>query len=169
MRSDETKKIKTLVPEDDSFLEVNKFELDREWVEQPGLYHKFSRKLAKCIEKLEIAENNVELVEAQLGQKIRENPEQFGCSKSTDKAVKDTVICHPLYQNAVAEVAKAKYNKSLLTGTCNALEQRKEGIQDLVKLHGKNYFADPRADSEEDKETMRNIEKRSVRSRGKME
>ena len=161
---EEVKK-KPLIPEDDSFLEINKFELDREWMEQSGLYQRFSRIYAKQIEKLERADSVRKLTEAQLGKDVRENPDKYDLRKATDAAVKETVICHPIYQNAVADAIKATYNVALLKGTCEAIQQRKSSLENLVKLFLNNYWADPRSDDEEFRDKIRDIEKKNVRKK----
>lgn len=152
--------------DDDSFLEIDMFQLHKEWANQPKLYRRYARKLAKAEKRSVQAEAGLKLAYAQSGEKIRDDPEAYNMRKVTDAAVEEKIYTMKQYQDAVEENAQAKYNMHLLRGTCEALRERRDALENLVKLHFGDYFAEPRADGD-DKEKFDLEEKRAARSRGR--
>jgi hypothetical protein len=163
------KKQKTpLVPESEDFLAIDKFSLDKEWVEQPKTYMTYARKLARATKRAVEAKAGIKLAYAQCGEKIRDDPEAYGLRKATEPAIEEKIYTMRQYQDAVAAHAQAEYNLSLLRGTCDALHQKKDALENLVVLHGRNYYAEPIA-PEEVREEVETRRKRSIRSRGREE
>ena len=80
--------------EDDefSFLDIDPYNLDEEWRDQPKLYGKWAKRLANARRDLEQAKANLELVEAELSIAIREDPSHYDIPKATDKAVEKVVL-----------------------------------------------------------------------------
>lgn len=126
------------------FLRINRARLDDEWAEQSNLVFKYSKMLAKSIQKENDLAAEVKVVEAELGQRIRNDPGEFGLVRSTDKSVTATVKTLDEYKQAVTNVSQAKYKSDLLRGAISALSHRKKALENLVRLFGMSYFADPR-------------------------
>lgn len=125
------------------FFEIDKFNLDKEWVRQPKLYHTFSTKLAGARRRHEEAKAFLELTEAELNMKIRSSPAVYGISKVTDKAIEAALAVNKKYLAARDAVIKAQYRVDLLNGAVRTLDHRKRALEDLVDLHLNDYFSRP--------------------------
>lgn len=138
--------------EDPDYLEPDKFRLDEELVRQPKLFRSEAVELAKARRDYAVAKSYLDLVEAELGKKIRERPLEYKVEKVTEEGVKTTVKLQKSYQAALQQVINAKYRQDLLEGTVEALRQRKGAVEKLVDLFLADYFAEvrtPKGKSEE--------------------
>jgi hypothetical protein len=94
--------------------------------------------------KLDDAKQALEVVKAEVDKKIRKNPEKFGIEKITENVIAATILINEEYQEAYAEYLTAKYESDMASGAVQAFEQRKSALENLVKLHGQQYFAGPK-------------------------
>ena len=150
-----------------SFTDIDLSRLEEEWVRQPKLFGKYSAKLADAKKDLSEAKATEEVVEAEIKRRIRRNPQKYGVNKVTEPAIKEAMILHPNYQSAVAAVTEAKHAVDVLEGLVNTLEHRKRTLENLVTLHGQNYFSKPRLRKESDAEVRDFYDKVSKRDRVK--
>lgn len=149
--------------EEPDFFLINEDELDREWVEQPRLYFRYAKKLALARRDLEQAKTNLEVVAADLSKKIRKDPGRFGIEKITDKTVESAVVTSKEYQQAQTTVTDAGYQVNLLVAAVSTLDHRKRALENLVDLHGMNYFSAPKARTNSGREAADDIRKRRAR------
>lgn len=147
---------------DTNILEINEFELDKEWIKQPATYHKFATKLAEAKYRLEEAKAKTELVKAELSSEIRIDPDLFGITKVTESVVASTILLQDQFKSTQAELFNQKHQVDLLQAVVTSLDHRKRALESLVSLHGQDYFSSPRADSK-NQETIDTIQKTSVR------
>ena len=85
------------------------------------------------------------------------------------------IILAEEYQYAQKLVFIAKHRVDVLSGAVTALDHRKKALENLVDLHGRNYFSTPRIDTrhlgsegiEKFKETVEDIENEKVKARNK--
>jgi hypothetical protein len=117
--------------------------LDCEWLGQAELMIKYTRHAAKVRMELDQSKQALDIVRAGLDKDIRELPKQYGLEKVTDKAVESTIITLMEYQEAFQEYLDAKYEADMAQGAVQAFQQRKDALQELVRLHGQSYFAGP--------------------------
>jgi hypothetical protein len=117
--------------------------LDVEWLGQPGLIFKYSKKSAEAQIILSNAKESLELCKATLDRKIRTNPEKFGIEKITETVVANTIIAQSDYAEANKEYQEAQFEVNIIRGVMDALNNKKSALENLVKLHGQNYFAGP--------------------------
>lgn len=119
-------------------------ELDINALAQADLYGKWAERsaIAKALE--ERLEWEVEKKEAELQGRIRKYPAQFGLESSTEAAVKAAVRVHKEYITAKEKYLDARAEAMLLDRAERSLDQRKRMIEELVKLHGQQYFAGPK-------------------------
>ena len=136
------------------FLDIDPDLLDEALLEQPRLAKRWLTKLAQAQFELDEAETSLKLMEAKLATRIRAAPENFGLSKVTDQAIKETIPLQAKYQRAVAAVNQAKHNVGVLKAMQTALDHRKRSLEKLVDLHGQHYFASPRVNDETMKEQV---------------
>lgn len=129
--------------------EFSKFHIDltrleEEWVNQPEMVERVSDKYVIAKKDCAIAEDNQELVEAQLKMKVMRDPQKFGLDKPTVDAIKATVQVQPQYREARLAVIEATYRVDKYKADLNTLEHRKKGLEKLVDLWTQSYFSTPR-------------------------
>ena len=117
--------------------------LDVEWLGQPGLIFKYSKKSAEVQQELSNAKEALELTKATLDKKIRTNPEKYGIEKITETVVANTIISQDDFKEANQVYQEAQFEVNILRGVMDALNNKKSALENLVKLHGQNYFAGP--------------------------
>ena len=151
---------------DPKILDIDEYQLDVEWKNQPGLYLRYSQELSEAKMEYEIAKSQLELTKAELDGAIREKPEDFGLDKITESAVSNAIILQEEYQDDLLLMQQAKYLVDALQGVVIALDHRKRALQGLVDLHGYNYFAEPRSKAP-DMTTRDSVEKKTTRTKGR--
>jgi hypothetical protein len=117
--------------------------LDVEWLGQPRLIFKYSKKSAEVQQELSNAKEALELTKATLDKKIRTNPEKYGIEKITETVVANTIISQDDFKEANQVYQEAQFEVNILRGVMDALNNKKSALENLVKLHGQNYFAGP--------------------------
>lgn len=123
---------------------IDKYNLDVECERQPALYEKWSRKWAIANARMEQLKAKRDLVEAELDSEVRSNPETYNITgRVTEQAIKVAVRQTNEWLNANHDLQEASLLANVLAGAKWAMEQRKEMISDLVRLHGSQYFARP--------------------------
>lgn len=128
--------------EDD--IRIDETALDLEWLDQAKLMMKYVRYAAKARMELDLAKERLDSVKAELDKNIRMNPEKYDLAKVTDAAVSATLLGLDDYTVANQTVIEAKYEADIASGAVRAFEQRKDALENLVKLHGQQYFAGPK-------------------------
>jgi hypothetical protein len=128
----------------DSLVEIDEFNLDREWLVQAKLFRRWAFKVADL--KLRVAERKaaLDLVKAELSLAIRSSPDAFGLKKATDAAVAECVLTQSEYKEALRKYNRARHALDQHQAVVEALEHRKAALEGWVKLHGQGYFAEPR-------------------------
>ena len=146
--------------------DVDKNRLDDEWIDQPRRYFNWAVQLEDARDSLEEAKAEFDVVKSEVDLAIRTNPDDYDLPKVTDKSVAAALITQPEYKEAQQAVFDAKYRVGVIQAAVTALDHRKRALEKLVDLHGQKYFASPRA-SENSREAMEEVEKGSLRRRGK--
>jgi len=129
-------------------LEIDEFKLDEEWVGQPRLYHAWAERAAEATYALDQAKSMLELAKATVDRDVRDNPANYGLAKITESVVANTVVASKDYQDAVKLVNEARKHNNLMAAAVAALDHRKRALENLVSLHGRDYFSSPRASRE---------------------
>ena len=124
-------------------IRIDETALDVEWLEQAGLMIKYTRHAAQARMELDQSKQALDIVKAEIDKDIRELPEDYGLTKVTDNAVAATIITQEEYKEAFQEYLDAKYEADMAQGAVQAFQQRKDALQELVRLHGQSYFAGP--------------------------
>jgi hypothetical protein len=118
--------------------------LDVEWCEQPEKMVKYCSIMAEAEKTMDLAKEKLEAVKAEIDKDVRSNPAKYGLDKITDKVAENTVVLQDQYKEASTAYINAKYEFKMAQGAVKAFEQRKDALENLVKLHGQSYFAGPR-------------------------
>ena len=127
--------------EDD--IRIDESSLDVEWLEQPRLMMKYTRHAVDMRQVMDLARENLDLCKAELDKEIRNDPESFGLAKITEGAINNTIIAQQEYKTASKQYLDAKYEYEVAQGAVRAFDQRKSALENLVRLHGQQYFAGP--------------------------
>lgn len=117
--------------------------LDIEWLDQPSLMMKYSSISAELHKKADLAKERVDWIKAELDQEIRANPEDFELSKITEATVAAAILQSSKYKKAMQEYLEIRFEWEISRGAVNAIEHKKSALENLVKLHGQQYFAGP--------------------------
>jgi hypothetical protein len=81
-----------------------------------------------------VAENHLKLVEAKLSIDIRQNPVNYGITKTTEDTIKATILIQPDYIEAQAAVVAAKSKLSETRAVCDALDAKRSSLKYLTEL-----------------------------------
>ena len=126
-------------------IHIDENQLDIEWLEQAGLMLKYCKHDAEMEQNLEIEKTKLDLLKSELDSQIRKNPTDFGIdTKITEAVILNAVIATEEYQEAYLTYLDAKYERDMGRNIVKAFSQRKDALENLVKLHGQSYFAGPR-------------------------
>lgn len=137
--------------------------LDIEMREQPRLMLKYTRHLAVTRKQVDEAKQNLDIKKAEVDRKIRENPEAYGIEgKVTEGAITSALLTEDDYIDAQKDFLDAKFEMDMAQGAVNAFEQRKSALENLIKLHGMNYFAGPKVPRDLSAEIQKREDQRNI-------
>lgn len=125
-------------------IKIDETALDVEWLEQASLMIKYARHAADCRMNLDLAKERVDYVKAELDKAIRENPKEFKMEKITESAIQNVIITQRKYMDAEEKLIHARYELDIANAAVRAMDARKDALENLVRLHGQQYFAGPR-------------------------
>jgi len=132
-------------------IEINKYRLDEEFVQQASLYLKYSTSACKAKRDMDIAKEELDILESTLRKDIKTNPQMFvDMGKSKKGLTNDDVIgiikTQESWQEASHKLIEIKYKNEKLWGAVRAFEQRRSSLDNLVKLSISNYYATPQSE-----------------------
>lgn len=128
---------------DDMFIDEDKLEI--EWLEQGSLALEYGDYLSYCQEMLTRAEEKVKVIRSKIYLWVLKNPKKYlGDGKITDKSIEAVTRTHKKHLQAKEEWIKAQrsYNDAK-NAQWEISATRKAALENMVKLHGQNYFAGP--------------------------
>lgn len=122
---------------------IDESSLDVEWLNQPRLMMQYGRHASETKLEADKAKERVEVVRAELDRDIRSDPEKYDLSKITETVVQNTITLQDEYQEAYNTYLEAKYEFDMALNAVRAIDQKKAALENLVRLHGQQYFAGP--------------------------
>ena len=125
-------------------LEIDSEALDIEFLNQASLFMRYAKHSANMRKLVDEAKQNLDIVKAKTDSDIRKRPKAYGLEKVTDKAIDAAILIHRGYQRANQYFLNAKYEADMASSAVQAMNIRKESLENLAKLHGQSYFAGPR-------------------------
>jgi len=126
-------------------IRIDETALDIEWLEQPALFMKYSKHLAQMRKEVDEAKQNLDIKDAEVDRKIRETPEAYGIEgKVTEGAIKSAKLTEDEFQEAQKHYLEVKFEMDMAQGAVNAFSQRKDALENMVRLYGQQYFSGPR-------------------------
>jgi len=148
-----------------NIFEIDQYNLDKEWIRQPSLYHQYAVELADARRDWEEAKRARDVARAEADMAIRRNPESFGLVKITEKAIEATIPTVAAVRVAEDNVIECRHAVDILSAASDALEHRKRALEGLVSLFLADYFSSPRPPKGAE-EKMSQAEKKSARKKG---
>ena len=145
-------------------IKIDETALDFEWFDQPVKMMEYSTHAAQMKSNLDKAKEALDFVKAELDSVIRSDPEAFGLKKATDKAIELTILLQEGYKQATKRYLEAKFESDVAFAAVKAFEQRKDALENLVRLHGQQYFAGPKVPRNLSQEVQRKYDQRKVDS-----
>ena len=122
---------------------IDESALDVEWLDQPRLMLRYAKHAAKTRLEVERVKEKLDIVRAELDKKIRMDPEAFEIVKLTETFITSTILTQKEYQEANEEYLEAVYESNMAQGAVRAIDGKKTALENLVRLHGQQYFAGP--------------------------
>ncbi len=146
-------------------VDIDPYRLDKEWVEQPVLYHEHAVAAVVARKVWEQAKARLEVVKAEIDIEIRRDPDAYELPKVTETVIASAVTSQKIVQEAVKRVIDAKEDLGYIEAALTALDHRKKALEKLVELETRDYHSEPRAKGDA-KEVMDQVKKQIVRRRG---
>lgn len=148
---------------------IDQNRLDWEWLRQAPMYHRAARKAADARKRVTEARATLDVVRAECASAIRNDPVKFDIGKLTESALAEAVLQQLEYKEAQQELVDAQHAADIAAAAVNSLDQKRRALADLVELHGRDYFSEPRARSPEAQAKMGTTAKAATRRRGQRE
>lgn len=122
--------------------------LDVEWLDQSRLMGRYCENAAALNKAMGLAEEELNFVKSTLARDVRADPAKFGVVPGsrgiTEESIKAAIRVCDDYRRASRAFIDARYEYEVAVGTVRAFDTRKRALENLVTLHGQNYFAGPR-------------------------
>jgi len=123
---------------------IDRFNLELEADRNPGLMRKYGKKLAIAAAETKDAKRELEYVESEQAEIIRQNAEIYGITgKPTDKLVFGLVKGEKEYINAFKRYKVALRREEDLRSAVDTCRQRGMMIRILAELWLNNYYSEP--------------------------
>jgi len=140
-------------------LSIDDNALDLEWLEQPLLMLKYTKAAAVTRREIDRMKEMLSVERARLDKSIRKNPEKYEIEKITESVINSTILLQKSYQTIQTDVIEAQYEHQMLQGAVQAVEHRKQALENMSKLLGLQYFAGPKTPRDLPYEVRKNQEK----------
>jgi len=125
-------------------IEIDEQALDGEWLDHPRRVVVYCIHAAEMHRNMDLAKERVDVCRAQLDQRIRANPDEFGLgTRITEGSIQSAILVDDEYQETTRAYFQAKYEYDVAQGVVRAFDHRKSALENLVRLHGQSYFAGP--------------------------
>lgn len=118
-------------------------QLDVEATRQADLFFEWAEQFIEARTKMERLEFELDVLESRLQLDCREHPESYGTKSTTETAIKSAVKCSPKYVKAHQDFLDARREAGMLEKAVAAMDMKKRMLEELIKLHGQQYFAGP--------------------------
>ena len=126
-------------------IRIDETALDVEWLEQASLAIKYGRHYAECRKVLVQAEEKIKVIRAELIAEANEDPQRC-CNKDKPNAadIEAYYRNHKRHKRAKELWVEAQFELDMAEVAKNEISfTRKAALENLVRLHGQQYFAGP--------------------------
>ena len=119
--------------------------LDRNWLEQPGLFMKWGERWANAVAVKDRAKENLEVLKAEIDSEIRKDWKGFGFdSKPTEAGISAAITIEPRFRAANAAHIDAMEEVNIMAVAKSAFEHRKKQLDNLTSLYLAGFFSKPK-------------------------
>lgn len=150
-------------------LEIDKFNLEQEWIEQSSLFFKYMQLEADAAKREAEIKEACDITLAEVEKEVRACPGEYGLKeKPPASAVMAAVNLSKDVQEAREELRDARHELAMMQAAVRAFTHRKSALENLVRLQGQGYYSSPAvSDSEAEgfNEKVRNDKQKEVRKR----
>ena len=125
---------------------IDKHKLDEECEKQALLMQRMCKILAKAEKRMNDAETELKLVEAEMELLVRTDPTKYlpKAIKVTENVIDALVKTSKRYKEAARELNDAKYAVGVAKGGIKAADHKKWMIEELCSMDARSYFGEPR-------------------------
>jgi hypothetical protein len=127
---------------------IDKYNLDREWMNQPVLFLNWAEKEVEAQFERDKAKERLDLIKAELDLQIRTSPSSYGIDKITESSIQNTILRQKVYTEASESLLLANKNAKILNAAREAFEHRKKALEKITDLYISGYWADPKIKQE---------------------
>ncbi len=147
------------------FFTIDPEKLDEQWFRFARDYYEHACLLADAREEYERMKSRREVIAAELDRDIRQQPDTYGVAKITEAVIEKTVLLQKRFRKADEDVIIAKHNVDIMQAAIEAMDGKKKGLENAVRLRLAAYSAEPRVDGDAG-DKMRETELRDLRRMG---
>ncbi|NIS11209.1 MAG: hypothetical protein GWN97_04570 [Thermoplasmata archaeon] len=123
--------------------EIDPNQLDVECVRFADRFFHWAELAVEAGHLLDRAKLKLEVTKARLEMKCRRKPADFGLEKATEKGIEAAVLAHEEYYDAYKGWLAARREAKLLDKAVDSIDAKKRMLDNLIRLHGQQYFAGP--------------------------
>ena len=129
-------------------LHIDKNNLDGEWLDQPKLVYKYGRELAQHEREVKKLNEDLKTLRSELINKATQEPTRYLGQgvKATGGSLEAYYRTHKKYKKLKKEVHDAELERDLVNVAYYAVQGRRAALDNLVRLHGQQYFSQPTGD-----------------------
>jgi len=145
-------------------LQIDRNNLDREWLMQATLYQRWAEEHAVAQSRRDSLKDELGLVLAEVELEVRQHPAEFGIDKVTEAVVKAVVSKDSRVIEANKQYLIARERVAVLGTMVEALNHKKAALENLVRLWLNGYWVSsdqPRSESSRE-DYFQNIHERSL-------
>ena len=131
-------------------LAIDLHRLEEEWAMQPQLYMKYSELAAQAQLDRDKAKERLDVVRAEIDDKIRTEPLIYGAPvdksgnlKLTEAWISGTIILQPEYKTASDAISQENYKMNIFKAAVSAFDHRKKALENEVNLWSGGYWSAP--------------------------
>ena len=124
-------------------LQIDVLNLEKEWLNQAGLYMYWAEKAANARASYDKARYQQDKTEAEVATDVRLDPTKYGLDKVTETSISNAVKLSSAYEEASLARIEAYRRAEVLSKTVVALEQRKKALENLAYMASAGLNAQP--------------------------
>ncbi|HPY55293.1 MAG TPA: hypothetical protein PLI14_06515 [Bacilli bacterium] len=128
---------------DPALLQIDPLALDKEWLEQSGLFFVWAQKAVEARAEADVEKYNLDRLEAEISSDIRSAPDKYGIDKLTESIISQTIKLQKSYCTQMVKLIDTRRKAEELSKFSIALEQRRKALENLCFLHSQSYYGQP--------------------------
>ena len=122
-------------------VKISRFHLEKACEDQADIYHHWAGECAELRATRDRADNRLKLRKAEVSLALRRNPPEG--VKVTESSIDALVTADPEIQELEDALVVANKSLSVAEGAVRAMDHRKAGLDNLVRLYLAGYYQDP--------------------------